>query len=270
MSKDRHTRVSVKCEVCTREFLARKERVDKGQGRFCSKGCFDFFQRDARKPFYGRKDLATRYKTGNGYSARWYDENGKTRTTSYPRWWWEMNIGEIPDGMIILYKDGNPLNIASDNFELGTKSDALKRGNQTRKSDPQVWKAYTDKLRLKSTGRRHSEDTRKKQSISAMNRSYTTHGDRHPNWRGGIPKEYPKEFYEVRKFVIDRDNGRCQICSKVLVKNPHVHHRDGDRNNNDQNNLLTLCASCHGKVHSKSNMESLPIMALRSELHWNK
>ncbi len=30
-----------------------------------------------------------------------------------------------------------------------------------------------------------------------------------------------------------------------------VHHRNGDWKNNDLNNLITLCASCHTKYHHK-------------------
>lgn len=270
MKNDRHSRVEMLCEICGNLFLARRERVDSGLGRFCSRKCFHIYQREEGKKSWGRKDLAKKYLIGGRYCARWYDEEGKTKSTPYPRWWWEMNVGEIPNGMIILHKDRNPMNVDPSNFELGTKSMALERGNQTRKENPTIWNSYVEKLRIRSTGRRHTEEAKKKQSISAKNRTYTTHGDRHPHWRGGIPKTYPKEFYEIRDFIIERDYSTCQICSRKLSKNQHVHHRDGDRNNNDQNNLLTLCASCHGKVHSKSNMESMPIMALRAELHWNK
>lgn len=267
MPKDRHTRVTVNCEVCTKEFYARKERVDKGQGRFCSKECFDYSQREARKPFYGRKDLAAKYKTGNGYSARWYDEDGKTKTTSYPRWWWEMNVGEIPKGMIVLHKDGNPLNINPSNFELGTKFDALKRGNQTRKNDPKLWKAYTDKLRIKSIGRKMSNEAKTKMSNSRTGNPKVM-GENNHKWKGGVPRGYPKEFYQIRDFIIGRDYSKCQVCGKSMTKFQHVHHRDGNKENNDQGNLLTLCATCHNKVHSTS-MESPPIMSLRSELHWS-
>ena len=251
MKKDRHARTEVNCEVCGNLFTARTERVEKGLGRFCSKICFDIEQRKRREVFFGRKDLARFYKVGGRLAARWYDENGKTRSTPYPRWWWEMNVGEIPEGMIVLVKDGNPLSTEPSNFELGTKSDALRKGNATRKADPEKWESYLSKLR-------------KKRSKQVM-----VSGEKHYKWRGGVPDKYPKEFFAVRDFVIGRDNGKCQICSRVLLKKHHVHHRDGNRNHNDSENLITLCASCHNKVHGMSQ-ESLPIMALRSELHWNQ
>ena len=41
MNKDRHARVEVGCENCGDLFLARKERVEQGMGKFCSKKCYD-------------------------------------------------------------------------------------------------------------------------------------------------------------------------------------------------------------------------------------
>lgn len=270
MKLGRHKGVEVSCEYCGNLFIALVQRVKQGMGRFCSRDCYNAWQRKEKElTIWGRKDLATVYKVGSRYTARWYDENGNIKSSSFARWWWEMNVGEIPQGMIILHRDNNPMNIDPSNFELGTKSQALVRGNETRKKNPKSWKHYIEKLRVKSTGRKHTEEAKQKLSIAHKNLPKLS-GKNHPRWRGGQNKEYPKEFYQIRAFVIERDNSRCQICSRVLSKNQHVHHRDGNRNNNDQDNLLTLCASCHGKVHSNSNMESLPIMALRAELSWNK
>jgi len=47
-----------------------------------------------------------------------------------------------------------------------------------------------------------------------------------------------------------RDNWRCQICGKsrnagLLA----VHHIDESKTNHDPSNLISLCLSCHRKVH---------------------
>lgn len=260
MKKDRHAMVEVECAQCGTSFSARRERVEKGQGRFCGKVCFDVWQREEAQKLWGRKDLAKNYKIGGRYCVRWYDMSGKTKSTPYPRWWWEMNIGEIPQGMIVLYKDGNPLNIDPSNFELGTKSDALRKGNATRKLDTDKWNLYTKK---QSDKQRKMWQDGKFEHIK---------GKGHYAWRGGTSKyTYPKEFYAIRDFIKSRDNYICQICGKNLngKRSGHVHHRDGDKENSSQDNLLLLCNSCHSKVHANTPA-SLPIMALRAELHWNR
>lgn len=43
----------------------------------------------------------------------------------------------------------------------------------------------------------------------------------------------------------------CEMCGytpffRVALD---VHHRDGDKNNNEPENLMTLCASCHRELH---------------------
>lgn len=254
---DRHARVEVKCEWCGVEFLARKERVDKGQGRYCGKKCFDEWQRKQKKDtIWGRKDLATTYLVGGRYCARWYDENGKTKSTPYPRWWWEMNVGEIPKGLLVLHVDNNPLNIDPSNFKLGTKSEVLKVGNATRKSNPDTWANYRNIQSKRMVKKWENGDFDDLKGIG------------HYRWKGGTSKDiYPDEFYQNREFVKTRDNYHCQVCWKDVNKSRvgHVHHRDGNKQNSDLNNLILLCRSCHSKVHG-SETSSPPIMALRSEL----
>jgi hypothetical protein len=43
----------------------------------------------------------------------------------------------------------------------------------------------------------------------------------------------------------------CNVCGsggELLV-----HHIDGDRDNNELENLLPVCSSCHGKIHAKNS-----------------
>lgn len=52
------------------------------------------------------------------------------------------------------------------------------------------------------------------------------------------------------KEVFDRENPEkrvCEICKsdRFLV----VHHVDGDRKNNSQDNLIKVCRRCHAKIH---------------------
>jgi len=59
-----------------------------------------------------------------------------------------------------------------------------------------------------------------------------------------------KGFYNVKAFVLHRDGYKCQHCKVQKVK-LHVHHivfkSEGGTNSPD--NLITLCESCHNKLH---------------------
>lgn len=60
-----------------------------------------------------------------------------------------------------------------------------------------------------------------------------------------------KNFYNVREYVLFRDGHVCQHCKGKtgdLVLN--VHHIESRRTGGDSpNNLITLCATCHGRYH---------------------
>lgn len=56
-----------------------------------------------------------------------------------------------------------------------------------------------------------------------------------------------------KKYVLERDNYKCVLCSST--NRLAVHHIDlsgkTDNPNNDVNNLISLCASCHLMVHKQ-------------------
>jgi len=58
-------------------------------------------------------------------------------------------------------------------------------------------------------------------------------------------------FWNVREYVLYRDNHKCQHC-KGKSKDPilQVHHLESRKTGGDRPaNLLTLCKTCHGKYH---------------------
>ena len=74
----------------------------------------------------------------------------------------------------------------------------------------------------------------------------------HPNWQGGIAHlPYLYEFNkELKSIIRKRDNYTCQICfKKQIIRTFVVHHIDYDKNNNLEDNLITLCRSCHAKTN---------------------
>ena len=71
-----------------------------------------------------------------------------------------------------------------------------------------------------------------------------------PNWRGGVSFEpYSAEWTNtLRETIRDRDSRRCVLCSKAGVDNGRalsVHHIDYDKQNNESENLVSLCIACH-------------------------
>lgn len=58
-------------------------------------------------------------------------------------------------------------------------------------------------------------------------------------------------FWNVREYVLFRDNHECQCChSKSKDKILNVHHIESRKTGGDSpNNLVTLCDTCHHKYH---------------------
>ena len=50
-----------------------------------------------------------------------------------------------------------------------------------------------------------------------------------------------------RKRAIEAHGAVCDECGSE--EQVEIHHRDGDRTNNDIDNLLPLCTDCHQQVH---------------------
>lgn len=70
-------------------------------------------------------------------------------------------------------------------------------------------------------------------------------------------KREERWFDSRRSEVLQRDNFKCRNCSEHRLSRLVVHHEDGNGRgssspNNDLDNLVTLCRSCHASHHSKS------------------
>ncbi len=66
-------------------------------------------------------------------------------------------------------------------------------------------------------------------------------------------KAYTNDWEIVRKIIYERDNWTCQICGikcrgdgKDKIQ---CHHINDNSLDNDSYNLITLCASCHMRLH---------------------
>ena len=58
-------------------------------------------------------------------------------------------------------------------------------------------------------------------------------------------------YSELHRQVLERDGWRCQMCGSM--QHLQVHHlKFRSHSGSDvEQNLITLCAECHARVHSK-------------------
>lgn len=83
---------------------------------------------------------------------------------------------------------------------------------------------------------------------------------------------YAKWFTEMRPIILERDSYRCVGCGQqetfrevqwrkkpVMRSNMVIHHVDENPRNNQAENLVTLCGTCH-QNHHKSRMTPFPAL----------
>ncbi len=83
---------------------------------------------------------------------------------------------------------------------------------------------------------------------------------RHPEIEGKAYQEGPQSgFWNVREYVLFRDNHRCQWCwgkSKDRILN--VHHIESRKTGgNSPDNLITLCETCHDLIHRTQQVHKI-------------
>ena len=81
--------------------------------------------------------------------------------------------------------------------------------------------------------------------------SFDIHKISNPDVKSKLYQEgNQKGFYNVKAYVLDRDQYKCQKCKKKNLK-LHVHHIIFKSNGgtNSPENLITLCKDCHSKLH---------------------
>lgn len=78
--------------------------------------------------------------------------------------------------------------------------------------------------------------------------------EKNPFWKGGSSYEkYGYGFTSVLKESVRNRDGRKCVCCECpeieLGKRLSVHHIDENKNNNVEDNLVSLCQDCHIKIH---------------------
>ena len=62
----------------------------------------------------------------------------------------------------------------------------------------------------------------------------------------------PLSYEGLRQQILRRDGWRCQSCG--AMSNLEVHHREfrGHSGADVEENLITLCTTCHARVHRRN------------------
>ena len=162
MGNDRHVLVSAICQYCHKQFMARKERVDKGLGKFCSKDCYYAFEKKEGKNVHGIEHARPHFsKSEHAWKMYWISDDGKQHSKPYARWFWETHYGEIPKGYRASYKDQNRLNLSPDNIILLSPVE------------------FGERLSKIEKGHVFSDETRKKMSSSAKIKHFSEEHRKH-------------------------------------------------------------------------------------------
>lgn len=101
---------------------------------------------------------------------------------------------------------------------------------------------------------------------------------KNPNIRGiEYQQGEQKGFWNVREYVLYRDNHECQYChGKSGDKRLNVHHLESRKTGGSApNNLITLCETCHNNYHNgkiqleKKRGQSFRDATFMNILKWN-
>lgn len=67
-------------------------------------------------------------------------------------------------------------------------------------------------------------------------------------WIARITK--PKQCPKCRSYNWDIYSPlKCEVCGRIFKK-IGIHHKDGNRNNENKENLLKICVDCHSIIHN--------------------
>ena len=75
---------------------------------------------------------------------------------------------------------------------------------------------------------------------------------------------------KIRNQKLQSLRNICEKCGIMLdSKKLDMHHKDKNRNNNDDKNIIIVCRKCHRKIENKNIMSQMeqPVVAIPPELH---
>ena len=66
----------------------------------------------------------------------------------------------------------------------------------------------------------------------------------------------PDSYLKLHREALERDGWRCQVCG--TKQNLQVHHLKfrSQCGGDEEQNLITLCATCHARIHHNRSLDS--------------
>jgi hypothetical protein len=110
-----------------------------------------------------------------------------------------------------------------------------------------------EKIRSSTLGKVRSKETREKMGKAKV-------GELNPKWKGkSIIWKLSGNQRAVRMYT---SIGECQECGERPALDRH--HKDGDTTNNEPENVLFLCRSCHmkadGRMKNLNQFQEVPVV----------
>lgn len=147
-------------------------------------------------------------------------------------------------------------------MSITRKGKHLSMEHRQKLSEAQKGKHHTEEAKQKMSEARKgiifSEETKQKMSEAKKGKKLSKEhieklsGKNSSNWQGGKSFEpYGIEFNDkLKEQIRERDNYTCQECGIVqLDYKLNVHHMDYNKQNNNSDNLISLCNSCHSQTN---------------------
>ncbi len=124
-------------------------------------------------------------------------------------------------------------------FEIVEKSKETKRINKENGREYIPW----NKNETKKT------DQRIKKTSDENNYRYNGNG----------PHRYSRKFYnkEFRRLILESQNSLCFNCNNPEMTSLCLHHIDEDKHNNEFDNLIFVCRSCHIRIHNSETIRNI-------------
>jgi len=236
-------RPNTACAVCGKTFYARPNLLEKGRAKTCSKKCAaEYYRKNGKvkyckvcgREFYVREgllqqetccrehaDLLKRLKTAKkkGLEAIIADGQVFLKCQVCGKWFKQET------------NDKGPV------YRTTCSIECLNSLGWHGKNNPNYGGAIT-------RGKKHSFKARLKISLARR-------GNKNWRWQGGAQRYRGEDWNFARKQALERDNYKCCECGSkqnLIVHHIVPYHISHD---NGLDNLITLCRTCHIKVHNE-------------------